>query len=195
MSSRSENKVPEKSRSKYSSMRLPTPTRLSTDGDYRGPERRIKEWPFAHIPSSQSCILFYLTLHLLSWTWAAASDCNGAQAIWRCRPWEVYDRHHDYDTYCTLCCISLPRPSPDPALAQHARSCFCTQASRITVEGCLRLSRGVGERRAGGVPVDATRYFSTQISPSRFHPRRLIQHMGAWANLADATIPCLHARV
>ncbi len=33
------------------------------------------------------------------------------------------------------------------------------------------------------------------ISLSRLRTGRLIQHMGAWANLADATILCLHARV
>jgi hypothetical protein len=68
---------------------------------------------------------------------------NGAQATWRCRSWEVYDCH--YDTYCTLCCISPLRPSPDPVLAHHARPCFYTQVSHITAEGCLCLSRGEGE--------------------------------------------------
>ena len=90
----------------------------------------------------------------------------------------------------SLCCISPPRPSPDPALAHP---CFCTQVSHMTAEGCLRLSSAVGERSAAG--VDTYPYFSAQISSSRLRPRRLIQHMGARTNLASATTSCLHSRV
>ena len=93
----------------------------------------------------------------------------------------------------SICWVSPPRPSPDPALAYHARLCFCTQVSHLTAEGCLGLSSVVGERSVAG--VDTYPYFSTQISSSRLRPRRLIQHMGGWTSLATATTSCLHPRV
>jgi hypothetical protein len=93
----------------------------------------------------------------------------------------------------SICWVSPPRPSPDPVLAHHVRRCFCTQVPHITAEGRLRLSSVVGGRSVAG--VDTYPYFSTQISSSRLRPRRLIQHMGAWTNLAGATTSCLHPRV
>ena len=97
-------------------------------------------------------------------------------------------------TTATFTLLHFPtRPSPDPALAHHARPCFCTQVSHMTAEGCLCLSSAVGERSAAG--VDTYPYFSAQISSSRLRPRRLIQHMGARTNLASATTSCLHSRV
>ncbi len=83
---------------------------------------------------------------------------------------------------------SLLRPSP-----RLARCIPYTQASHLKAEGCLCLSRGVGGSSVAGLDTDA--YFSTQISPSRLRPRRLIQHVNPRMNLADATTRCLHARV
>ena len=124
--------------------RPPTLTRLSAEivtVTAGGPERRIKGWPFVRIPSSQqprilSSPLPSFDLHPLSRTRAAASDCNGAQATWGRRPWEVYGSH--YDTYCTLCRISPPpppRPSPRPSPAVQgfasARGCRIRRLKRI----------------------------------------------------------------
>ena len=126
-----------------------TETVTATTG---GPERCIKGWPFArrHSLTVPHPLLFspLLDLHPLSLTWTAASDFNGGQVTWRCRSWEVYDHH--YDTYCTLCSIFAPRPSPDPALAHHPRPCFCTQVSHMTAEGCLCLSRGGWGKKGSG---------------------------------------------
>jgi hypothetical protein len=113
-----------------------------------GPERRIKGWPLVHIFSSQ-CILSspLFNLHPLSWTWAAAGDCNGAQATWRCRSWEVYNRHHE-STIRTVHFVAFP-PLDPPLIrpfAHHARPCFYTQVSHIKAEGCLCLSRGFGKK-------------------------------------------------
>src|SRR6266849_1562 len=71
----------------------------------------------------------------------------------------------------TLCYISSPPPSPDPALAHHARPCVCARVSHMAAEGFLSSSSVVGERSAAGVDTNA--YLSTQISSSRLRPRRL----------------------
>ena len=106
----------------------------------RGPGRRIKGWPFVHIPyySPASFSLPSFNLHPLSWTWIPASDCNGAQATWACRLWEVDDSPVHFVVFPAL------RHSPDPALAYHTRPHFCMRALHMT-GGYLSLSSVVGE--------------------------------------------------
>jgi hypothetical protein len=119
-------------------------------------------------------------------------------------PWQVRRPHGGVDlgrctivtTIRTVHFVAVAFPPLDPPLIQSLHTMqdlASTRRCRITDEGCLCLSRGVGERSVAGVDTNA--YFSTQTSPSRLRPRRLIQHMGAWTNLADATTPCPHARV
>jgi len=110
-----------------------------------------------------------------------------------------YDGHCHYDTYCTLCCCSPPRLSPVPALAHHARPCFCMQVSHITAGGCFCVCRGglVERRSVAGVDTDGLllslhRYPPPSLStlPSSSHSTR-----GRWDVLAHTTSPCLHAGV
>jgi hypothetical protein len=125
-------------------------------------------------------------LHSLSWTWAAASNSNGTQATWRCTI---------VSTIRTVHFVAFP--PLDPPLIQSLRTMQDTQVSHITAEGWLCLSRGGWGKKRGGC-----RYYLVRTSPHRYPPldrnfrtRRVIQHMGAWTNLADATTPCLHAGV
>jgi hypothetical protein len=117
-------------------------------GDYWGSREAYKRMATRPHPSSQRLLSSPLfDLHPLSWTWAAASDCNGAQATWRCRSWEVYNRYHE-STIRTVHFVAFP-PLDPPLIrpfAHHARPCFYTQVSHIKAEGCLCLSRGVGKK-------------------------------------------------
>jgi hypothetical protein len=80
-----------------------------------------------------------------------------------------------------------PRPSPVPALAHHARPCFCTQVSHITAGGCLCLSRGVqlGERSEAGVDTNACFFLYTDIPPLDF---ALVDSFNTWT----LGRPCLY---
>ena len=110
-----------------------------------GPGKCIKGWPFVHIPSLQPRRILSspnpsFNRHPLSWTWAVASDCNGAR-----RPQGGVDFGGRQP--CTLCCI--PRPPSDPPLS---------------------LSSMVVERSVAGVDTNAyfsTQISSSRLRPRR----------------------------
>jgi hypothetical protein len=160
-------------------MRLLAETVSVTTG---GPERRIKKTAYVHIiPSSQPR---FLPPSLLSSLRSSPSIVdgqlpNGAPATWaRRRSWEIYCRRDDTHCRGTFCCI----PPLDPPLIRPLQR-------HITAERLLCLSRGVGERSVAGVDTEA---FTDRHPPLDI---ALVDSFKAWTSLADATTPCLHARV
>ena len=140
-------------------------------------------------------------LNPLSWTSAAASDHNGAQATRRCRSWGgVRSSPSPSLRYVLYTSLRVPPPF-DPslslALGHHARLCFCTQVSHITAGGCLCLSgvAGFGKRSvAAGVDTNAYYFFlHTDIPPLDF---ALVESLNTWTlgrHLLMQQLLCMHA--